>query len=46
MAKNDEIDEPLVLLLETNRQQAESAGAGPAVEVGPRKPEGCMAWHS
>ena len=33
LADQDAIDEPLVLLLETNLQQAQKNDAGPAIEV-------------
>lgn len=33
MAKGGEVDEPLILLLEANQQQARNAGAAPAAEV-------------
>jgi hypothetical protein len=33
MAKEGQVDEPLILLLEANQQQARNAGAAPAAEV-------------
>jgi hypothetical protein len=33
LAERGELDEPLILLLESNLQQAQKAGAAPAVQV-------------